>query len=192
MSEDLQKIIIIVITIFLKQHNLLLVIQMKLNKNDSCKNIYYLLKSNPIPGPTGPTGPSSIFDNNYALFTNQSPDITSSNTIPLLVQFNGGTPLITSNSDTITLPAPGTYYISFNLSGRIGTNQSGTIIPIINGIPQDRYAITNNTNSTNSDITIGDGILVQAPTSTSIQFFYTGSNMSRANFFASVFKISNN
>lgn len=141
-------------------------------------------------GPTGPTGPE--INNNYALFQNQSTDITSGTLIPLSTQFSGGSPTITVSGSTITLPSPGTYYVSFSLTGRLGTTQNGTIIPIISGAIQDRYTTINNTNSTNPDITIEDGILVQAPSNTTIQFFYSGStNMSRANFFVSVFKVSN-
>ena len=141
-------------------------------------------------GPTGPTGPG--INNNYALFQNQDTDITSGTLIPLTTQFSGGSPTITVSGSTITLPSPGTYYVSFSLTGRLGTTQNGTIIPIIGGAIQDRYTTINNTNSTNPDITIEDGILVQAPSNTTIQFFYSGStNMSRANFFASVFKVSN-
>ena len=141
-------------------------------------------------GPTGPTGPG--ISNNYALFQNQSTDITSGTLIPLSTQFSGGSPTITVSGSTITLPSPGTYYVSFSLTGRLGTTQNGTIIPIIGGAIQDRYTTINNTNSTNPDITIEDGVLVQAPSTTTIQFFYSGSvNMSRANFFASVFKVSN-
>lgn len=105
-----------------------------------------------ITGPTGPTGPE--LDNNYALVVNQATDISSGSVIPLALQFSGGTPNITVNNTTITLPSPGTYYVSFSLTGRFGVNQNGSIIPIINGIPQDRLAPTNNTNSANSDITI--------------------------------------
>ncbi len=152
-----------------------------------------------MTGPTGPTGPTGStgptgpeIDNNYATFQNQSTDITSGTLIPLSTQFSGGSPTITVNGQTITLPSPGTYYVSFSLTGRLGPNQSGTIIPIIGGVIQDRYTTINNTNSVNSDITIEDGILVQAPTDTTVQFFYSGSaNMSRANFFVSVFKVSN-
>ena len=141
-------------------------------------------------GPTGPTGPG--INNNYALFQNQSTDITSGTLIPLSTQFSGGSPTITVSGSTITLPSPGTYYVSFSLTGRLGTTQNGTIIPIIGGAIQDRYTTINNTNSTNPDITIEDGVLVQALSTTTIQFFYSGSaNMSRANFFASVFKVSN-
>ena len=141
-------------------------------------------------GPTGPTGPG--LNNNYALIVNQATDINSGSVIPLALQFNGGTPNITVNNTTITLPSPGTYYISFSLTGRFGVNQNGSIIPIINGVPQDRLAPTNNTNSVNSDITIQDGTLIQAPTNSTVQFLYTGSTaVSRANFFVSVFKISN-
>ena len=147
-------------------------------------------------GPTGPTGPTGAtgpaINNNYALFQNQDQTISSGNLIPMVSLFSGGTPNITVNETTITLPSPGTYYISFSLTGRLGVNQFGTIIPIINGVVQDRYASINNTNSTNSDITIEDGILVQAPIDSTIQFFYTGStDMSRINFFVSVFKVSN-
>lgn len=141
-------------------------------------------------GPTGPTG--TVLENNYALFTNQSQELSSNNLIPMTLQFNGGTPEITVNGNTITLPSPGTYYVSFSLTGRLGVNQSATIIPIINGIIQDRYTSTNNTNSINNEITIEDGILVQAPVDSTIQFFYTGSaDISRINFFVSVFKVSN-
>ena len=141
-------------------------------------------------GPTGPTGPG--LNNNYAFVVNQATDISSGNVIPLALQFSGGTPNITVNSTTITLPSPGTYYVSFSLTGRFGVNQNGSIIPIINGIPQDRLAPTNNTNSVNSDITIQDGTLIQAPTDITVQFLYTGSTaVSRANFFVSVFKVSN-
>ena len=89
-------------------------------------------------GPTGPTGPE--LDNNYALVVNQATDISSGSVIPLALQFSGGTPNITVNNTTITLPSPGTYYVSFSLTGRFGVNQNGSIIPIINGIPQDRLA----------------------------------------------------
>ena len=141
-------------------------------------------------GPTGPTGPG--LNNNYAFVVNQATDISSGNVIPLALQFSGGTPNITVSNATITLPSPGTYYVSFSLTGRFGVNQNGSIIPIINGIPQDRLAPTNNTNSANSDITIQDGILVQAPIDSTIQFLYTGSAaISRVNFFVSVFKVSN-
>ncbi len=143
-----------------------------------------------IMGPTGPTGPE--LDNNYALVVNQATDISSGSVIPLALQFSGGTPNITVNNTTITLPSPGTYYVSFSLTGRFGVNQNGSIIPIINGIPQDRLAPTNNTNSVNSDITIQDGTLIQASTDSTVQFLYTGSTaVSRANFFVSVFKVSN-
>ena len=143
-----------------------------------------------ITGPTGPTGPE--LDNNYALVVNQATDISSGSVIPLALQFSGGTPNITVNNTTITLPSPGTYYVSFSLTGRFGVNQNGSIIPIINGIPQDRLAPTNNTNSVNSDITIQDGTLIQASTNSTVQFLYTGSTaVSRANFFVSVFKVSN-
>ena len=143
-----------------------------------------------ITGPTGPTGPE--LDNNYALVVNQTTDISSGSVIPLALQFSGGTPNITVNNTTITLPSPGTYYVSFSLTGRFGVNQNGSIIPIINGIPQDRLAPTNNTNSVNSDITIQDGTLIQASTDITVQFLYTGStDVSRANFFVSVFKVSN-
>ncbi len=143
-----------------------------------------------ITGPTGPTGPG--LSNNYGLFVNQATDISSGSLIPLALQFSGGTPNITVNNTTITLPSPGTYYVSFSLTGRLGVNQNGSIIPIINGIPQDRLAPTNNTNSVNSDITIQDGTLIQAPTDSTVQFLYTGSTaVSRANFFVSVFKVSN-
>lgn len=143
-----------------------------------------------IMGPTGPTGPE--LDNNYALVVNQATDISSGSVIPLALQFSGGTPNITVNNTTITLPSPGTYYVSFSLTGRFGVNQNGSIIPIINGIPQDRLAPTNNTNSVNSDITIQDGTLIQASTNSTVQFLYTGSTaVSRANFFVSVFKVSN-
>lgn len=143
-----------------------------------------------IMGPTGPTGPE--LDNNYALVVNQTTDISSGSVIPLALQFSGGTPNITVNNTTITLPSPGTYYVSFSLTGRFGVNQNGSIIPIINGIPQDRLAPTNNTNSVNSDITIQDGTLIQASTDITVQFLYTGSTaVSRANFFVSVFKVSN-
>lgn len=143
-----------------------------------------------IMGPTGPTGPE--LDNNYALVINQATDISSGNVIPLALQFSGGTPNITVSNATITLPSPGTYYVSFSLTGRFGVNQNGSIIPIINGIPQDRLAPTNNTNSVNSDITIQDGTLIQASTNSTVQFLYTGSTaVSRANFFVSVFKVSN-
>ena len=146
-----------------------------------------------LPGPTGPTGATGpTLDNNYALFLNQNQDIASGNLIPMTLQFSGGTPAITVNDTTITLPSPGTYYVSFSLTGRLGVNQSGTIIPIIGGAIQDRYTSINNTNATNSDITIENGILVQAPSNTTIQFFYTGStSISRVNFFVSVFKVSN-
>ena len=141
-------------------------------------------------GPTGPTGPG--LNNNYAFVVNQATDISSGNVIPLALQFSGGTPNITVSNATITLPSPGTYYVSFSLTGRLGVNQNGSIIPIINGIPQDRLAPTNNTNSVNSDITIQDGTLIQAPTDSTVQFLYTGSTaVSRANFFVSVFKVSN-
>ena len=141
-------------------------------------------------GPTGPTGPE--LDNNYALVVNQATDISSGSVIPLALQFSGGTPNITVSNATITLPSPGTYYVSFSLTGRFGVNQNGSIIPIINGIPQDRLAPTNNTNSVNSDITIQDGTLIQASTNSTVQFLYTGSTaVSRANFFVSVFKVSN-
>ena len=141
-------------------------------------------------GPTGPTGPG--LNNNYAFVVNQATDISSGNVIPLALQFSGGTPNITVNNTTITLPSPGTYYVSFSLTGRFGVNQNGSIIPIINGIPQDRLAPTNNTNSANSDITIQDGTLIQASTNSTVQFLYTGSTaVSRANFFVSVFKVSN-
>ena len=141
-------------------------------------------------GPTGPTGPG--LNNNYAFVVNQATDISSGNVIPLALQFSGGTPNITVNNTTITLPSPGTYYISFSLTGRFGVNQNGSIIPIINGVPQDRLAPTNNTNSINSDITIQDGTLIQASTNSTVQFLYTGSTaVSRANFFVSVFKVSN-
>lgn len=146
-----------------------------------------------MTGPTGSTGPTGPgINNNYALFQNQDTDITSGTLIPLSTQFSGGSPTIPVSGSTITLPSPGTYYVSFGLTGRLGTTQNGTIIPIIGGAIQDRYTTINNTNSTNPDITIEDGILVQAPSTTTIQFFYSGStNMSRANFFASVFKVSN-
>lgn len=146
-----------------------------------------------MTGPTGSTGPTGPgINNNYALFQNQDTDITSGTLIPLSTQFSGGSPTIPVSGSTITLPSPGTYYVSFSLTGRLGTTQNGTIIPIIGGAIQDRYTTINNTNSTNPDITIEDGILVQAPSTTTIQFFYSGStNMSRANFFASVFKVSN-
>ena len=141
-------------------------------------------------GPTGPTGPG--LNNNYALIVNQATDISSGNVIPLALQFSGGTPNITVSNTTITLPSPGTYYVSFSLTGRFGVNQNGSIIPIINGVPQDRLAPTNNTNSVNSDITIQDGTLIQASTDSTVQFLYTGSTaVSRANFFVSVFKVSN-
>ena len=141
-------------------------------------------------GPTGPTGPG--LNNNYAFVVNQATDISSGSVIPLALQFSGGTPNITVNNTTITLPSPGTYYVSFSLTGRVGVNQNGSIIPIINGIPQDRLAPTNNTNSVNSDITIQDGTLIQASTNSTVQFLYTGSTaVSRANFFVSVFKVSN-
>ena len=141
-------------------------------------------------GPTGPTGPG--LNNNYAFVVNQATDISSGNVIPLALQFSGGTPNITVSNATITLPSPGTYYVSFSLTGRFGVNQNGSIIPIINGIPQDRLAPTNNTNSVNSDITIQDGTLIQASTDITVQFLYTGStDVSRANFFVSVFKVSN-
>ena len=141
-------------------------------------------------GPTGPTGPG--LNNNYAFVVNQATDISSGNVIPLALQFSGGTPNITVSNATITLPSPGTYYVSFSLTGRFGVNQNGSIIPIINGIPQDRLAPTNNTNSVNSDITIQDGTLIQASTDITVQFLYTGSTaVSRANFFVSVFKVSN-
>ena len=141
-------------------------------------------------GPTGPTGPG--LNNNYAFVVNQATDISSGNVIPLALQFSGGTPNITVSNATITLPSPGTYYVSFSLTGRFGVNQNGSIIPIINGIPQDRLAPTNNTNSVNSDITIQDGTLIQASTNSTVQFLYTGSTaVSRANFFVSVFKVSN-
>ena len=141
-------------------------------------------------GPTGPTGPG--LNNNYAFVVNQATDISSGNVIPLALQFSGGTPNITVSNATITLPSPGTYYVSFSLTGRFGVNQNGSIIPIINGIPQDRLAPTNNTNSVNSDITIQDGTLIQASTDSTVQFLYTGSTaVSRANFFVSVFKVSN-
>ena len=143
-----------------------------------------------ITGPTGPTGPE--LDNNYALVVNQASDINSSSLIPMTLLFSGGTPSITVSDTTITLPSPGTYYISFSLTGRLGVNQNGTVIPIINGVPQDRLAPTNNTNSVNSDITIQDGTLIQASTNSTVQFLYTGSTaVSRANFFVSVFKVSN-
>lgn len=141
-------------------------------------------------GPTGPTGPG--LNNNYAFVVNQATDISSGNVIPLALQFSGGTPNITVSNTTITLPSPGTYYVSFSLTGRFGVNQNGSIIPIINGVPQDRLAPTNNTNSVNSDITIQDGTLIQASTNSTVQFLYTGSTaVSRANFFVSVFKVSN-
>ncbi len=141
-------------------------------------------------GPTGPTGPG--LNNNYAFVVNQATDISSGNVIPLALQFSGGTPNITVSNATITLPSPGTYYVSFSLTGRFGVNQNGSIIPIINGVPQDRLAPTNNTNSVNSDITIQDGTLIQASTNSTVQFLYTGSTaVSRANFFVSVFKVSN-
>ena len=141
-------------------------------------------------GPTGPTGPG--LNNNYAFVVNQATDISSGNVIPLALQFSGGTPNITVSNATITLPSPGTYYVSFSLTGRFGVNQNGSIIPIINGVPQDRLAPTNNTNSINSDITIQDGTLIQASTDSTVQFLYTGSTaVSRANFFVSVFKVSN-
>lgn len=141
-------------------------------------------------GPTGPTGPG--LNNNYAFVVNQATDISSGNVIPLALQFSGGTPNITVSNATITLPSPGTYYVSFSLTGRFGVNQNGSIIPIINGVPQDRLAPTNNTNSINSDITIQDGTLIQASTNSTVQFLYTGSTaVSRANFFVSVFKVSN-
>ena len=141
-------------------------------------------------GPTGPTGPG--LNNNYAFVVNQATDISSGNVIPLALQFSGGTPNITVSNATITLPSPGTYYVSFSLTGRFGVNQNGSIIPIINGVPQDRLAPTNNTNSANSDITIQDGTLIQASTNSTVQFLYTGSTaVSRANFFVSVFKVSN-
>ena len=141
-------------------------------------------------GPTGPTGPG--LNNNYAFVVNQATDISSGSVIPLALQFSGGTPNITVSNTTITLPSPGTYYVSFSLTGRFGVNQNGSIIPIINGIPQDRLAPTNNTNSVNSDITIQDGTLIQASTNSTVQFLYTGSTaVSRANFFVSVFKVSN-
>lgn len=143
-----------------------------------------------ITGPTGPTGPE--LDNNYALVVNQASDINSSSLIPMTLLFSGGTPSITVSDTTITLPSPGTYYISFSLTGRLGVNQNGTVIPIINGVPQDRLAPTNNTNSVNSDITIQDGTLIQTSTDSTVQFLYTGSTaVSRANFFVSVFKVSN-
>ena len=143
-----------------------------------------------MTGSTGPTGPE--INNNYALFQNQDTDITSGTLIPLSTQFSGGSPTITVSGSTITLPSPGTYYVSFSLTGRLGTTQNGTIIPIIGGAIQDRYTTINNTNTTNPDITIEDGVLVQAPSTTTIQFFYSGStDMSRANFFVSVFKVSN-
>ena len=119
-----------------------------------------------IMGPTGPTGPE--LDNNYALFVNQTTDISSGSVIPLALQFSGGTPNITVNNTTITLPSPGTYYVSFSLTGRFGVNQNGSIIPIINGVPQDRLAPTTNTNSVNSDITIQDGTLIQASTNSTV------------------------
>ena len=141
-------------------------------------------------GPTGPTGPG--LNNNYAFFVNQATDISSGSVIPLALQFSGGTPNITVSNATITLPSPGTYYVSFSLTGRFGVNQNGSIIPIINGVPQDRLAPTNNTNSANSDITIQDGTLIQASTNSTVQFLYTGSTaVSRANFFVSVFRVSN-
>ncbi len=141
-------------------------------------------------GPTGPTGPG--LNNNYAFVVNQATDISSGSVIPLALQFSGGTPNITVSNATITLPSPGTYYVSFSLTGRFGVNQNGSIIPIINGVPQDRLAPTNNTNSVNSDITIQDGTLIQASTNSTVQFLYTGSTaVSRANFFVSVFKVSN-
>ena len=143
-----------------------------------------------ITGPTGPTGPE--LDNNYALVVNQASDINSSSLIPMTLLFSGGTPSITVSDTTITLPSPGTYYISFSLTGRLEVNQNGTVIPIINGVVQDRFASTNNTNSVNTDITIEDGILIQAPIDSTIQFLYTGSTaISRVNFFVSVFKVSN-
>lgn len=152
-----------------------------------------------ITGPTGPTGATGVtgptgpeLDNNYALVVNQTTDISSGSVIPLALQFSGGTPNITVNNTTITLPSPGTYYVSFSLTGRFGVNQNGSIIPIINGVPQDRLAPTNNTNSVNSDITIQDGTLIQTSTDSTVQFLYTGSTaVSRANFFVSVFKVSN-
>lgn len=141
-------------------------------------------------GPTGPTGPG--LNNNYAFVVNQATDISSGSVIPLALQFSGGTPNITVSNATITLPSPGTYYVSFSLTGRFGVNQNGSIIPIINGVLQDRLAPTNNTNSINSDITIQDGTLIQASTDSTVQFLYTGSTaVSRANFFVSVFKVSN-
>ena len=141
-------------------------------------------------GPTGPTGPG--LNNNYAFVVNQATDISSGSVIPLALQFSGGTPNITVSNATITLPSPGTYYVSFSLTGRFGVNQNGSIIPIINGVPQDRLAPTNNTNSVNSDITIQDGTLIQVSTDITVQFLYTGSTaVSRANFFVSVFKVSN-
>ena len=143
-----------------------------------------------ITGPTGPTGPG--LNNNYAFIVNQATDISSGSVIPLALQFSGGTPSITVSNTTITLPSPGTYYVYFSLTGRFGVNQNGSIIPIINGITQDRLAPTNNTNTVNSDITIQDGTLIQAPTDSTVQFLYTGSAaVSRANFFVSVFKVSN-
>lgn len=143
-----------------------------------------------VAGPTGPTGPG--LNNNYALVGNQSTDINSGSLITLVLQFSGGSPNISVSSTTITLPSPGTYYVSFSLTGRLGVNQNGSIIPIINGIPQDRLAPTNNTNSVNNDITIQDGVLIQASTDSTLQFLYTGSvSISRANFFVSVFKVSN-
>ena len=146
-----------------------------------------------ITGPTGETGPTGPgLNNNYAFVVNQATDISSGNVIPLALQFSGGTPNITVSNATITLPSPGTYYVSFSLTGRFGVNQNGSIIPIINGVPQDRLAPTNNTNSINSDITIQDGTLIQASTNSTVQFLYTGSTaVSRANFFVSVFKVSN-
>ena len=143
-----------------------------------------------VTGPTGPTGPG--LNNNYALVGNQSTDINSGSLITLVLQFSGGSPNISVSNTTITLPSTGTYYVFFSLTGRLGVNQNGSIIPIINGIPQDRLAPTNNTNSVNNDITIQDGVLIQASTDSTLQFLYTGSvSISRANFFVSVFKVSN-
>ena len=73
-------------------------------------------------GPTGPTGPG--LNNNYAFVVNQATDISSGNVIPLALQFSGGTPNITVSNATITLPSPGTYYVSFSLTGRFGVNQN--------------------------------------------------------------------
>lgn len=149
---------------------------------------YFLNNGCYILGLTGPTG--TVIDNNYAFFQNQNQTVTSETLIPLNLQFSGGTPQITVSDTTITLPAPGTYYVSFSLTGRFGVNQNGTVIPIINGSIQDRYASTNNTNSNNPDVTIADGFLVQSPAT--VSFYYVGStDVTRVNFFSSIFKVSN-